>query len=137
VIDELELELGPGLNVLTGETGAGKSILVGALSLLRGGKLRGQAVRAERARASVQAQFVVQDTAPLVDLLRQLELPAPAAEGAVEVLLERTLPRTGRGRSLLQGELRPHNQLAEVGAELIDICGQHQQHSLADLRRHL
>lgn len=138
VIDELELELGPGLNVLTGETGAGKSILVGALSLLRGGKLRGQAVRAERARASVQAQFVVHEAAPLTALLGRLELPATGdLAGGVEVLLERTLPRTGRGRSLIQGQLRPHNQLAEVGEELIDICGQHQQHSLAHLRRHL
>ncbi len=136
VIDELQLELSPGLNVLTGETGAGKSIIVGALSLLRGAKISGRAVRAECDRALVQAQFLVHQRSAVLDTLRELELPSGEGERR-EVVLERVVPRGGRGRALVQGQLRPQPQLAEVGERLIDICGQHQQHSLARLGRHL
>lgn len=136
VIDELQLELSPGLNVLTGETGAGKSIIVTALSLLRGAKGSARAVRAECERALVQAQFVVPEGGAVMQVLRGLELPSGDGERR-EVVLERVVPRSGRGRALIQGQLRPQPQLAEVGERLIDICGQHQQHSLARLGRHL
>lgn len=136
VIDELQLELSAGLNVLTGETGAGKSIIVGALSLLRGAKGSGRAVRAECERASVQAQFVVPEAAGVVGALQSLDLPSGEGERR-EVVLERVVPRNGRGRALIQGQLRPQPQLGEIGERLIDICGQHQQHSLARLGRHL
>lgn len=136
VIDELQLELSSGLNVLTGETGAGKSIIVGALSLLRGAKGSGRAVRAECERAAVQAQFLVPESASVVAALEGLELPCGEGERR-EVVLERVVPRSGRGRTLIQGQLRPQPQLSEVGERLIDICGQHQQHSLARLGRHL
>ncbi|MCB9585642.1 MAG: DNA repair protein RecN [Polyangiaceae bacterium] len=136
VIDELQLELSSGLNVLTGETGAGKSIIVGALSLLRGGKGSARAVRAECERALIQAQFVVPEAALVMQVLEGLELPCGEGERR-EVVLERVVPRSGRGRALVQGQLRPQPQLAEVGERLIDICGQHQQHSLARLGRHL
>jgi DNA repair protein RecN (Recombination protein N) len=127
LIDELELPFGPGLTAITGETGAGKSILVDALGLLRGGRAAAEVIRTGRDEARVEAI---------------LELPAGSATRArlvadgreVEegLLVRRVVARNGRGRAHLGGVLATAADLSGMVAGLIDIASQHDQQSLTD-----
>ncbi len=126
LVDELELEFGPGLNVLTGETGAGKSIVLGALALLAGGRAQADAVREGAEQAVVEAVF---DTAALP------ALEADLAERGFEIedhalIVRRTLSRAGRSRAWLGGHLVPIGTLAELLAERIEISSQHASQAL-------
>ncbi len=136
LLSDVELNFVPGMNVLTGETGAGKSILVGALSLVRGLRGRAEMVRDGQDMAIVDAQFDPSSTqAPgLLALLQEHGLPFDLSEG---VLIHRTLPRTGRGRSFVQGTLTSQAVLEHMGEALIDICSQHEHHFLTHTPRHL
>ncbi|HVH99561.1 MAG TPA: AAA family ATPase [Enhygromyxa sp.] len=135
LLDDVALEFEPGMNVLTGETGAGKSIIVDALTLLRGGRGRAELVREGDEAARVEAQFAVrgrigEQLAPrLAELGLELE-----DEGLV---LERQLRRSGRGRVAIQSNLATLAALAEVGGELLEICSQHEHHSLTNVGHHL
>lgn len=127
LIDELELSLGPGFTVITGETGAGKSILVDALGLLRGGRARTELVRSGSNEAQVEAVFS----------LRQGDsrLEALAAQGRQVddgLLVRRILSKTGKGRVYLGGGLATAGELSQVVGSLIDITSQHDQQSLMD-----
>lgn len=134
VFDEVSLELGPGLNVLTGETGAGKSVLVAALALLRGARANAELVRPGCSRARVEAQFLVDGVGGKDELVIARELSADPERPSKS----RTSPsRKVRGRAFLQGELVPVARLAEVGAPLIDLCSQHEHHSLGQAARQL
>lgn len=132
IIDELELELGPGLNVVTGETGAGKSILVSALELILGGKGRPELVRSGAKSAEVEALFVLEDDPRLSQALRKLELEA---EG--ELVVRRVLSPCGRARGFVNGRLVPQPVLAELTRGLTDISSQHEHHTLSDPSTHL
>jgi DNA repair protein RecN (Recombination protein N) len=114
VIAEARLELGPGMTVLTGETGAGKTMLVEALHLLSGSRPDPQRVRAGAEAAVVEGFFALGDT---------------------EWVLRRVVPASGRSRSYLNGELCTSETLADVAGGLIEIHGQHAQQSLL-LARH-
>jgi DNA repair protein RecN (Recombination protein N) len=136
LLDDVTLEFGPGLNVLTGETGAGKSIIVDALTLLRGARARADLVRAGEDSARVDAQF------ELGEELRSRVGPVLAEHGLPDqelatLVVQRVVPRTGRGRILVQGELTTSGVLAELGEQLVDICSQHEHHSLTRVSRHL
>jgi len=109
VIEDLALGFGPGMTALTGETGAGKTLLVEALQLVLGGRAVPGFVRAGAEQAMVEARFVV--------------------DGA-EVILARSVPADGRSRAWVDGRMVPVAALAEAGGELVDIHGQHDQHSL-------
>ncbi len=114
VIDEATLEFAPGLNVLTGETGAGKTMVTVALSLVLGGRGSVDLVRGDRDAASVEARF---------------SLPTPAlADWADqgELFLARILRRDGRSSCRISGQLAPVSALATVGHELVEIHGQQQ-----------
>ncbi len=127
LIDALELRFGPGLTVITGETGAGKSILVDALALLRGGRARAEAIRTGRDEAEVEAVFELPEGWPLHDSLvaegRNLD------EGLV---VRRMIARTGRGRAHLGGGVATLGELAASVGTLVDITSQHDQQSLMD-----
>jgi len=127
LIDELELPLGPGLTAVTGETGAGKSILVDALGLLRGGRAGADLIRTGRDEARVEAILELPPgsatRARLVADGRELE------EGLV---VRRVIARGGRGRAHLGGGLATAADLASTVAGLIDIASQHDQQSLTD-----
>jgi len=136
LLDDVAMELATGMNVLTGETGAGKSMIVGALSLLRGAKSRPETVREGADSAVVDAQFE-----PSPDLTIRLEalfeehgLPPSELEALV---VQRHVPRTGRGRSFVQGALTTQAVLGQLGEELIDICSQHEHHFLTHTTRHI
>ena len=132
IIDELELELGPGLNVLTGETGAGKSILVSALELVLGGKGRAELVRSGAKAGEVEALFDVSEDPNLRQQLRELEMDAED-----ELLVRRVISACGRTRAYINGKLATQQVLARVTRGLTDISSQHEHHTLSDPSTHL
>lgn len=135
LLDDVALEFEPGMNVLTGETGAGKSIIVDALTLLRGGRARAELVRDGEDAARVEAQFTVRG--PIGRQLRPI-LERLAVELEDETLvLERHLRRSARGRIAIQSNLSTLASLAEIGSELVEICSQHEHHSLTHVAHHL
>jgi DNA repair protein RecN (Recombination protein N) len=135
LLDDVALEFEPGMNVLTGETGAGKSIIVDALTLLRGGRGRAELVREGDEVARVEAQFAVRGRIgeQLAPRLEQLGLELED-DGLV---IERQLRRSGRGRAAIQSNLTALAALAEIGGELLEICSQHEHHSLTNVGHHL
>jgi len=127
LIDELELDFTRGFNVLTGETGAGKSVLVGALSLVLGARATAELVREGARRATVEAVFAVSPPPPALEaLLQENDIDL---EGG-ELLLSRTIGADGRSRAYAGGRLVPLGVLADVGSELVDLHGQHEHQSL-------
>jgi DNA repair protein RecN (Recombination protein N) len=126
IIDLIELEVRAGLTVLTGETGAGKSIVVDALAMLTGGKGGAEVVRAGAERAELSATFDVSD-AP--QALRDL-LAEQSVEAEDELTVRRVIASDGRSRGYLNGVSVPLALLREVGSLIIDIHGQHEFQSL-------
>src|SRR6266849_583915 len=122
IIDELEAHFAPGFNVLTGETGAGKSILVDALHLVLGGRAQAEAVRTGADEAEVQALFRPRDPAATDARLSALGLPAAGAE----MVVRRTVQREGRSRAWVNGSLATAAQLGQATRGLLDISGQHE-----------
>jgi DNA repair protein RecN (Recombination protein N) len=135
LLDDVALEFEPGMNVLTGETGAGKSIIVDALTMLRGSRARAELVRDGEDAARVEAQFTVRG--PIGRQLRPI-LERLSVELEDETLvLERHLRRSARGRIAIQSNLSTLASLAEIGSELVEICSQHEHHSLTHVAHHL
>src|SRR5688500_12756056 len=118
VIDRLELEFETGLNVLTGETGAGKPILVGAVGLLVGGRASAELVRTGEEQAAVEA--VCEDP-----------------DGGELVVRRDISAQTGRSRAFLNGSLVTSTALREAAAPLVDLHGQHEHQVLLDPAAHL
>ncbi len=112
VIESVALDLGPGMTALTGETGAGKTLLVEALELLVGGRADPSLVRPGAAEALVEGRFAVDDDD--------------------EVILARAVPATGRSRAWIDGRMAPVSALAEAGGRLLELHGQHSQQSLLE-----
>ncbi|MDQ3606016.1 MAG: DNA repair protein RecN [Gemmatimonadota bacterium] len=129
LIERLAVRLGPGLNVLTGETGAGKSIIVGALSLLLGERASGELVRAGAERASVEGVFEIGAHAELLRLLDERGLDAE--DGLL--VLKREVQAGGRSRAWVNGSPTTATVLGELGGALVDLHGQHEHQTL--LRR--
>jgi DNA repair protein RecN (Recombination protein N) len=125
IVSRAELEFGPGLNVLTGETGAGKSIVLGALALLAGARASPDLVREGEDEAVVEAVFRV-DALP--ELAAELERRGLAA--GEELVVRRTIARSGRGRARIGGELVPAATLAELFEGRIEISSQHESQRL-------
>ena len=125
LIDSLNISFGGGANVLTGETGAGKSILVGALGLLMGRRATADLVRAGAEEAEVSAFFQLDDPETLAPVFEMLGRPP-----GEEVILRRVVTSAGRSRAYVDGTPVPQAQLAALGEELLSISGQHDQQSL-------
>lgn len=125
IVDRLELEFDAGLTVLTGETGAGKSILIDALSLALGERGESGVIRNGCERAEISAEFDVSDLPELQAWLVENEL----AEGNV-CLLRRILYADGRTRGFINGSNATMQQLRDAGDMLVDIYSQHAHHSL-------
>jgi len=133
IIDELDVQFGPGLNVLTGETGAGKSIIAGALTLVLGGRAGADAVRSGCARATVDALFDVGASPEAMALVEGLGYDAPDGE----LLLTREIQDTGKSVARIGGRPATIGNLREVGDRLMDLHGQHEHQSLLSVRHHL
>ncbi|UCF46925.1 MAG: AAA family ATPase, partial [Myxococcales bacterium] len=132
IIEALEVELDTGLNIVTGETGAGKSILVDALQLVLGARGRPDVVRTDAEAAEVEALFELRDEPEVLSALRE-----QGVETDGELLIRRVVSATGRTRAYINGRLATLAQLKEVTKGLADISSQHEYHSLADPRHHL
>ena len=126
IVERLDLEFGSGFTVLTGETGAGKSILIDALSLVLGERSDGGFVRQGCARAEISAEFNIE---ALPELARWLEDNDLAGESDV-CLLRRVLESGGRSRVYVNGRPSTLQQVKELGEHLVDIHGQHEHQSL-------
>src|ERR1700682_530771 len=133
IIEELEVHFAPGFNALTGETGAGKSILVEALHLVLGGRAQADSVRTGAEEAEVQALFRPRDSAACDARLQALGLPAAGAE----LVVGRTVQREGRSRAWVNGALATAAQLQQATRGLLDISGQHEHVGLLDAGLHL
>lgn len=125
IIDQVEVEFGPGMTVLTGETGAGKSILVDALGLVLGERGSSQLVRSGAKRAEFSAEFDIQS----MPAVRQL-LAEQALDQDDQCLLRRVINADGRSRAFINGNAATVQQLKQLGEHLLDIHGQHFHQSL-------
>lgn len=137
LLDDVTVELPEGMTVLTGETGAGKSIIVGALSLLRGARARADMVRTGVDTAVIDARFEPGPAAwkRLQGLTEELGIElGDIGDGLV---VRRSLAKSGRSRSFVQDAPTTQAVLARVGELLVDICSQHEHHFLTHNTRHL
>ena len=121
IVDRLDLELGAGFTALTGETGAGKSILLDALMLALGGRADAGVVRSGAQRAEVSADFDAESIAPVREWLAAQDFD----EGDGACLVRRTIDAAGRSRGFVNGRPATAAQLRELGEMLVDIHGQH------------
>ena len=132
-MDALELRLSPGFNVLTGETGAGKSIVVGALSLVLGGRASAEHVRPGESEAEVEALFDVSDAEGVRARLEASDVLARDGE----LVLRRVVQSNGRSRAYMNGKLCTAGELAAIAPELCDIASQHESVALSNPGTHL
>lgn len=140
IIESTEVEFSPGLTALTGETGAGKSILVGALSLALGERALPEAVRSGESTALVECLFELSSQHPALGTLRELGVPlAPKVRGQAgnEVLVKREVSTSGRSRAFLNDSSVTLTTLKSLGDTLVDLVGQHEHQSLLHEERHL
>ena len=126
IVDKLDLEFERGFTVLTGETGAGKSILVDALSLALGARGEGGITRANCDKAEISASFDIAQLPDLQAWLRESEFPAEDQQ----LLVRRVIYADGRSRAFINGMQATVQQLREAGDFLVDIYSQHAHHSL-------
>jgi DNA repair protein RecN (Recombination protein N) len=127
LIEQLHIQFQPGFTVLTGETGAGKSLLIDAIGLLVGGRASTEQIRSGADEAQLEASFHLPSTHPLLQQLRSQDIIGPKDS---ELILRRILSRSGRHRVYLNGSLCPLRVIEELGGTLVDIHGQHEQQSL-------
>lgn len=134
IVEKAELEFGPGLNVLTGETGAGKSIILGALEMLAGARGSADIPRKGSDVGTVEAVFRTEGLdsfeAELVERGFCDAVPEPEDESARELLVHRTLASSGRSRARVAGQLVPISTLTELFAERLEISSQHSSQAL-------
>ncbi|MFO0573440.1 MAG: DNA repair protein RecN [Polyangia bacterium] len=143
ILDEVELDLQPGMTVLTGETGAGKSLVLDAVALLRGGRASADVIRTGADEARIEAVFMPPPGSPADEALRErLALRGLPTDGLKDegLVVRRILSRSDKGtknRIYIAGQLSTAAVLAELVGGLIDLSGQHEHQSLLDVSRHL
>ena len=133
LIEALDLSIGPGLTVLTGETGAGKSIILDALGLATGARADAGLVRRGAAQAAASALFAPAPDHPVWDLLEEKGLSYARDE---DLVLRRTLSADGRSRAFVNDQATGVGVLKEVGEALLEVHGQHETVGLLDARTH-
>ena len=136
IIDELELSFSKGFNVITGETGAGKSIILSAVHLLLGDKATDELIRSSEEEASVEALFDVSRHKKVLEKIKERD---PKAQNEIEdaFVIRRVLSRSGRGKVFVNGHLATLGRLSEIGEELLSIYGQHEHQSLQRIETHI
>ena len=137
IVDRLTIDWSPGFNVVTGETGAGKSIIVDAVSALLGGRLNADFVRAGARRSIVEGVFRVQQTADLSELEALLDEYGLELDDGALILTREVAGVGGRGLARVGGRAVPTSVLQQVGERLVDIHGQSEHLSLLRSREHL
>ncbi|MGM0436729.1 MAG: DNA repair protein RecN [Bacillota bacterium] len=133
LIKKLEINFNDGLNVLTGETGAGKSIIIGALEMLLGGRASRDVIRKGKEKAYIEAVY---EPEKLELINNKLEEYGIESEDDI-LLLSREIKRTGRNRSRINGQLATLSMVRNISSYLVDIHGQHEHQSLLNVKLHL
>lgn len=134
LIEYVRLQFAGGLNVLSGETGAGKSIILDAVQAVLGGRISTDVVRTGQERAVVEAVFDLADNAGKVAALREMGIPV---EDDLLLLVRREISRTARGAIRLNGRTATVGMLREAADGLVDLHGQHEHQSLLQVEKHL
>jgi DNA repair protein RecN (Recombination protein N) len=132
LIEEAEISFDSGLNIITGETGAGKSILIGALSMILGERAATETIRSGADRAIIEGRFSCDRNKPLIHLLRENEI-----EFQNEILLRREISLKGQNRCFVNDTLITNAQLKLIGDLLVDLHGQHEHQSLLRQEVHI
>ncbi len=125
IIDSLHLSLKPGLTILTGETGAGKSIIIDAVGLIMGGRASADLIRSGSDEAVVEAIFDISDMPELSQLLSESGFPCNN-----ELLIKRSISRAGKNRIFINGAMATLTLLSDISRRLINIYGQHESQTL-------
>lgn len=133
LIDSLEVSFDEGLNIITGETGAGKSIIVGALNLLISGRASSELIRSGADEARVEALFNFSSLPEVRELLRAWDMPCEADE----LIISRAVSRSGRNRITINGRPATLHMLTQMGGYLLDISGQYSQQLLLQDSYHI
>ena len=131
LIEQAEIEFGPGLNVITGETGAGKSILMGALNSILGGPASAELVRTGADKSTVEGLFEVDVSQQPIGLA---DLDIGFEDG--QLMMRREIRAGGRSRAFVNGASLPLQKLQALGSSLVDLHGQHQHQSLLNVDMH-
>ena len=137
IIDELNLSFSKGFNILTGETGAGKSIILNGVHLLLGDKATEEWIRSSEEEASVEALFDISGNPEVKDRIKE---KAPHLQGLGEedsLIIRRVISRSGRGKVFINGNLATLGMLSDFGEGLLSIYGQHEHQSLQRVETHL
>ncbi|MBW2614584.1 MAG: DNA repair protein RecN [Deltaproteobacteria bacterium] len=132
IIKHLEITLGPGLNILSGETGAGKSIIINAMNLILGGRASADLIRSGCKEAKVEALFTFPENLFLKEMLSGLGVPFDG-----DLVIKRTIFREGRNRIFINGSMATLQILSRLGAVLISISGQYENQLLLKPDNHL
>lgn len=132
IIDELHVSFGEGLNVISGETGAGKSIIIGAVSLLLGDRATTDLIRTQADTATVEAVFDVSSNKPLRDKMTEMGFP-----DSEELIIRRVISHSGKNRAFINGQAATLMNLSAVSERLINICGQHEHQVILDAENHI
>ena len=132
IISKLEISFEPGLNIISGETGAGKSILVGAVNLVLGGRASPDLIRSGFDEARVEGLFDISSNENVKNLLEQHGFGTDE-----ELLISRTISRTGRNRVFINGKLGTVSLVQQLTSGLVDISSQHEHQKLLDPETHL
>src|SRR5688500_1289299 len=136
LIDALEIEFGLGLNLLTGETGSGKSIIVDSLGALSGERVSSDLIKQGAEAAQIEGLFTVERCAATIGLLDEAGIESDET-GAIELIVRRDISLTGKNRIFVNNQLVTAAFLKRLGALLVDIHGQGEQTSLFDPATHL
>jgi len=137
IIDELDLSFSKGFNILTGETGAGKSIILNAVQLLLGDRASEDLIRSSEEEASVEALFDISENPEVQGKVQERGQRRSGAEEGDSLLVKRVILRSGRGKAFINGSLATLGMLSEIGEELLTIYGQHEHQSLQRADTHL
>ncbi len=132
IIDELHVSFNKGLNIISGETGAGKSIIIGAVNLLLGDRAASEMIRTQADTATVEAFFDIAQNKTLREKVRQMGF-----EAENELIIRRVISRTGKNKILINGQMATLTNLAAVSESLINICGQHEHQIILNADSHI
>src|ERR1700754_2300762 len=140
LIDELRVEFDNGLNLLTGETGSGKSIIVDALGVLIGGRFSSELLKSGTDRGSIEGLFQVETNPTLNGLLESGGISVTAndeSQSSVELIIRREISATGRNKIFISNQLATQTLLRDLREFLVDIHGQGEQQTLFNPDTHL
>jgi len=132
IIDELHVSFNSGLNIISGETGAGKSIIIGAVSLLLGDRAAADMIRTQADAAAVEALFEIAQNKTLKEKIQEMGF-----EAGNELVIRRVISRTGKNKALINGQMATLANLAAISESLINICGQHEHQVILDAENHI